>query len=108
MVLFVTTPNAVELSVCINISGWGWPSSVSVCLMGAMNFALMYNAPSSASAADDMTAFITYAELWIAPLFNGNVVLLDMKKCPPALLLAYGLFRNEASLWTANIILLTL
>ena len=81
-------PNMVELSVCFGIGGCGCPISVRVCLIGAMNFVLMYNMPNSAFAADDMTAFMTQAVLWIAPLFNGNMVLLDMKKCPPASLLA--------------------
>ena len=70
--------------------------------MWAANFVLMYNAPSSTSTADDMTAFITCAVLWIAPLFDGNVVLLEMKKCSPALLLACGSFKYKATLWTAK------
>ena len=45
-------------------------------------FALMNMAPSSASAADDMTFLMSTATLRMAPLFGGNFVvsscLLDM------------------------------
>ena len=61
--------------------------------MGAMNFALMYNDPTSASATDNITAVMTYAVLWIAPLLERKVVLIDMKKHPPVVFLACDLFK---------------
>ena len=65
--------------------------------------ALMYSAPVSASAADDMTAFIISAMLWIAPLFGGRGTSSDKKWCPLALLRAFCSFKYPASLWTARI-----
>ena len=41
---------------------------------------------SSASAADDMTALIILATVKTEPLLAGYSVLLDRKKCLPALL----------------------
>ena len=107
IILLVTTPKAVKLSAYIDIGGCGCPISLTVCHTGATNFALMYNAPNSDSTADDITALITCMVLWIVSLLAGNVVLLDMKKCPPALLLVCGSLKYEAMLSTANIMLLT-
>ena len=44
----------------------------------------MYNAPNSASAAEDITALIIVAMVRIAPLLGGNLSSFDKKKCPPA------------------------
>ena len=41
---------------------------------------------SSDSAAEDMTALIILATVNTETLLDGYDVLLDMKKCPPALL----------------------
>ena len=98
IILLVMISNAVELSVCIGISGCGCPISMSIFLSGAANFALMYNMPDSASFVDDITALMTCTMLWIVPLLAGDVVLLDMKKCPPALLYACVSFKYEALL----------
>jgi hypothetical protein len=62
--------------------------------------ALMYNAPSSASAAEDITALISWAMLRTAPLLCGFVSLDDMKKWHPAQLRAFGFLRYDALLWT--------
>jgi hypothetical protein len=64
----------------------------------------MYNAPSSASAAKDMTAFIIVGMVRIAPLLGGNLSSFDKKKCPPAQLHDFFSFAYPASLWIANII----
>ena len=50
---------------------------------------LMKIAPSSSFDADDMTALMILGIVNTAPLFGGNAVLFDMKKCPPALLLYF-------------------
>ena len=55
-------------------------------------------APSLASDAEDMTALIILATVKTEPLLAGYYVLLDMKKCPPDLLRAFDLERQEASL----------
>ena len=70
-ILLVSSACAVELSVCIGVRVWGWPNSSIVFRMETAIFALMNNAPSSASAADDMTDFIICDMLRTAPLFIG-------------------------------------
>ena len=103
VIMLVRTPCAVELSVWIGVRGCGWPISTRVVLTGTANFALMNIAPSSASAADDITALIIWEMFKIAPLFLGMSSLPAMKKCPPARLRAFGSERYDASLWMANI-----
>ena len=70
-ILLVSSACAVELSVCIGVRVWGWPNSSSVVRMDTAVFALMNNAPSSASAADDMTDLIICNMLRTVPLFFG-------------------------------------
>ena len=68
----------------------------------------MKRAPSSASAAEDMTDFIICAMVMTAPLFVVMAELLDIKKCPPDMLHAFVSEIYEASLWPARTILLAL
>ena len=51
-----------------------------------VSLSLMYRAPISASAADDMTALMICKIVKLLEI----VLLLDMKKCMPALLCAFG------------------
>ena len=106
--LFVTTPNAVLLSVCIGVRGCLCPISFRSCRIATALHALMYNAPSSASAALDMTDLMIWDMFSTAPLFGGLSVSIDMKKCPPALLRAPGSLKYDASLCTVSIMLLFL
>ena len=62
-----TTPHAVELSVCIGVGGCLCPSSLRVLRIGTAFFALMNSPPSSASAADDITALMIPASVCNAP-----------------------------------------
>ena len=100
--LLVTTEWAAELSVCIGVLGWGWPISSNVFLVGTASRALMNIALISASAVDVITALMICAMLSTAPLFGGKLALLDMKKWPPARLLALASLKYEASLWTTS------
>jgi len=68
-ILLVSSACDVELSVCIGVHVWGWPNSLSVVRMETAVFALMNNAPSSASAADDMT------DLIICNMFEDGAVI---------------------------------
>ena len=70
-ILLVSSACAVELSVCIGVRVWGWPNSSSIVPMDTAVFALMNNAPSSASAANDMTDWIICDMLRTVPLFIG-------------------------------------
>ncbi len=89
-ILLVSSACAVELSVCIGVCDWGWPNSSSVVRMDTAVFALMNNAPSSASAADDMTDLIICDMLRTAPLFIGISSSPAMNMCPPARIRALG------------------
>ncbi len=99
---------AVLLSICIGVLGYLCPISCSVFLQGTASWALINIAPSSASAADDMTALMIWAVLSTAPLLAGSSSFSERKKWPPALLHALGSLRCNASLCSASIILLAL
>ena len=69
------TPFAAELSVCTGVGGCGCPISCRVSQIYTVSLALMYNAPSSASVADNITVLtlMICATLRMAPLFCGGV-----------------------------------
>ncbi len=75
--LLLTTLKAVLMSVWIGVLGCLWPISLSSWRIGIALLALMYSAPSSASAALDMMAFRILEMLRIALLFGGSLVLLE-------------------------------
>ena len=79
------------------ISSRDWSSGIT-------SLRLMNIAPSSASAADDMTALIILEIVNTAPLLGGKYVFVDIDKFPPALLLDSVLERYEASLWPSRTI----
>ena len=72
MILFVMTPNTIKLSVCTCVGGCGCPSLMSVCCMGAACFALRKRAPSSASAANYMIAFLLVLCLGMCHCLQGK------------------------------------
>ena len=92
MFLFAT-PTAVLLSTCMGVSGNLCPISSSVFLQGIASRAFINIAPNSASAADDMTAFMILAILSTAPLLVGSSSFSERKKWPPARLLAFRSLR---------------
>ena len=102
--LLVTTPRAFVLSIFIGVGNCVCPISYRAWHAGMYYFQLMKSAPSSASAADDMTALMILAIVNTATLLGGNSVLFDMKKYPPDLLLGFVSERYEASLWPARTI----
>ena len=89
-ILLVICACAVELSVFIGVRVWGWPNSSSVVRMETAVFALINNAPNSASAADDMTDLIICDMLRTAPLFIGISSSPAMNMWPPTRLWALG------------------
>ena len=68
------------LSVCIGVCGCACPILANIGQRYTAFFALRYNAPNSALAAEDITALIMVAFVGIAPLFGENWSLLDKKK----------------------------
>ena len=87
--LLVKNPRAVVLSVCIGVGGCLCPIVSNAWRVGIASLLLMKRVPNSASAAEDLTAFIICKMLRTDSLFGGTVELSDMKKCPPAMLLAF-------------------
>ncbi len=108
IILLVSSSCVVLLSVCIGVGGWGWPSFSSVWHMETAVFELMKRAPSSASAADDMTARIIWEMLRTAPLFIDMSSLPAINMCPLTRLRAFGLDKYEASLCIARTMSLAL
>ena len=108
MILLVSRSFAVLLSIWIGVRGWGWPISSRVWRIETAVFAFINKAPSSASAADDMTARMICEMFRTAPLFVGMSSFDDMNICPPAWLRALGSDKYNASLWMASTMLLAL
>ncbi len=92
-ILLVSSACAVELLVCIGLCVCGWPNSLSVVCMETAVFALMNSVASSASAADDITDFITCKMLRTAPLLIRISLFPAMNIWPPAWLWAFGFDR---------------
>ena len=61
-------PLAVLLSVCIGVVDCRCPNSSQVTHNGRSCLAFIYNAPISASTADDITPFTNFAIIDIGPL----------------------------------------
>ena len=101
-ILLVSSACAVVLLVCIGVWGCGCQSSISVCCIETAIFALMNMAPSSASAVDDMTAWIICEMLRTAPLLMGISSFPAMNMWLPARLRDLGSERYDASLWIAR------
>ena len=101
-ILLVSSACAVALSVCIGVRGCGCPSSINVVRIETAVFALIKRAPSSASAADDITARIICEMLRTAPLLMGISSFPAMNMWPPARLRDFGSERYDASLWIAR------
>ena len=97
--VLVTTPRAVVLLVCIGVGGYLCPIICNAWRDGIAYRQLTKRAPSSASTAEDMTALMIWKIVMKAPLFDRMAALSDMKKWPPALLLAFVSERYEAFLW---------
>jgi hypothetical protein len=79
-ILLLTTPSAMLLWVWVGVGGWMWPISARCWRMGTALRALMYKAPSSVSAAKDITALMSWAMLRTALLLLGSLMSDDMKK----------------------------
>ena len=88
-ILLVTTLWVVVLSVCISVGGYSCPIALRACRAGMASLQLMKRAPSSASAAEDITALMIWEMVTTALLKSGMGELLYMKKWPPAWLLVF-------------------
>ena len=69
-------PSAVLLSVLIGVAGCGCPSSSQVIRNGSISRAFINMAPTSDSAADDITDLIIFAMTDMDPLMICTLLLL--------------------------------
>ena len=69
-ILLVSSVCVVKLLVWMGVRGCGCPNSPSVRCMDTAVLALMNSAPSSASAADDITALI----IQYCPIVDGDLL----------------------------------
>ena len=67
----VTMPLDAELSILIEVGGWGKPSSWSVMRRGTAVFPLWNSPPNYALAADAITCLRILYSVWIGP-FSGS------------------------------------
>ena len=104
MMVFLTTPADVELLVWIGDGGCFQPISIHFWRMGTISLAVMYSAPSSASAAEDMTNLMIWAILRIGPFHLGVGSFSDKNTWAPARLRALESLLNLLSEWAARIV----
>ena len=78
--ILVAMPTAVLLLIQIGVGGCLCPSSSSVFLIGMPSCAFIKSAPSSDSAADDITFSIILASECIGPLYGAFFVVLLLRK----------------------------
>jgi hypothetical protein len=105
-ILLVSIAWAVKLLVWVGVHVCRCPISLSVRCIETTILALMNNAPSVASAADDITTLIICKILSTAPLLMGMSSVPAMNMWLPALLQALGSDRYSALLCIASLILL--
>ena len=78
----------------IGVQDWKCLISLRLCRSGTGSCELTYMAPISASAAEDMIVFMICAMMSTSTLLGGKETSLDMKKFPPARLLALDSLRQ--------------
>ncbi len=103
-ILLVSSAWAVKLLVWMGVQVCRCPISLSVRCMETAVLALINNAPSLASAADDITALIICNILSTAPLLMGTSSMPAINMWPPALLQALGSDSYDALLCIASFI----
>ena len=88
-ILLLMRSSAVLLSVLMIVCGYGWPRSLSVLRMRTPVLVFKNNAPSYASAADEITLRIIVDRLRTVPLLGVFPSSFDRKWWPPARLHAF-------------------
>ena len=104
MMFLLTTPAAVELSAWTGDVGCFQTISNNVWRMGTISLAVMYSAPSSASAAEDMTNLMIWEIVRIGPFHSGFGSYSDKNIWAPERLRAVDLLLDSVSEWAARII----
>ena len=71
LTVLLIIPSAQVLSVVMGVGGWMCPRNLSVSLSGQASWPHLKAAPTSASAAEDMTFFMMLHSIWMLPLMGG-------------------------------------
>ena len=103
LMVFLVTPDAVELSVWIGVLGWGQPISMRVCWMGTISLAVIKRPTNSASAAEAMTNLIIWVMVRMDKLSQGTGSYLDRKMWALSWLRALEALRYAESKCPASI-----
>ena len=103
VMVLLTTPVAIKLSVWIGDGGCFQNISINVWRMGTIYLAVMYSEPSSASAAEDITNLMIWEIARIAPFHSGVGSFSDKNIWAPERLRAVDLW-NGPILTIAQII----
>ena len=70
--VLITTPNDVVLSILIGVGVYSWPMSINMFRIDTVVVAFRKRPPSSTSAVDDITVFISVGKQCIGPFsFEG-------------------------------------
>ena len=103
MMVLLTTPAAVEFSVWTGDGGCFQTIYINFWLMGTISLAIMYSAPSSASAAEDMTNLMIWETVRIGLFHSGVGSFSDKNIWAPVRLHALDSLFNPASEWAFRI-----
>ena len=93
LVVLLTMPTVVVLSICMGVDGCKWPSSLRTSCDTLFSCALRKSLPSSASAADTATSFRMVHVIWMAPLMiigSESRGILQRKKTTSCMTLCLG------------------
>ena len=94
MMVLLTTPAAVNLSVWIVDGGCFQPIYIHVWRVGTISLAVIYITPSSASAAEDITNFMIWEIVRISLFCSGVGSFSDKNMLAPARLRALDSLLN--------------
>ena len=103
MMVLLTNPAAVELSVWIGDGGCFQTIFINFWPMGTISLAVMYSATSSVSAAEDITNLMIWEIVRIAPFHSGFGLFSDKNIWAPARLHTLDSLLNLSYEWAARI-----
>ncbi len=99
----MVAPVAVELSVWIEIFGWGHPIEMRVCLWGIVSLAITKKSASSDSVVDAIPNLMIWTIERTAPLKRANGLFSERKMCALVQLRELVSLRNPALEWAHRI-----
>ena len=97
IILFITTLTAVVLSTCVGVGFCGYLISIVILRNSTHLCAVINKEANSASATDNITNFIIWTIVRIAPLKVGISTFSDRYICTLARLRAFSSFKYPVS-----------